>query len=274
MLGKLIKFEWKDTYLIGTISGIVVLILALIGAIVFQTDLWNMDFRSSTAESLVATTIIFYFTAYIMGIGAMVLVMRYYFFWRYYKNLFTDQGYLMNTLPVTGSQLLNAKLLVALVWQYITWIVVSLAIFILAFGFMNGIEAVSLGELMEALREGIHEIYRDIPGELTIYFVSIMLIILISPLSEIMLMYTAVGIGQLNKKHKFLISVLILIGLYMARSFLLQIAMVPMNFMVVGTADVWAFNVGSLITLFVLIGMIIGLWFLNKYFIEKRLNLE
>lgn len=274
MLGKLFKFEWKDTYLVGTVFSIVVLILSLIGALVFQTDIWEVDFGSRAAESLVATTLMFYFVSYGFGIGAMILVMRYYFFWRYYKNLFTDQGYLMNTLPVTANQLLRAKLFVALIWQYITWLVVGLAVFILAFGFVSGIEAVSLGEIVEAFREVFREIYSDITVEEIPFLVSMMLILLISPLSELMLMYAAVGIGQLSKKHKFLISVLILIGLYMARSFLMQIAMIPLNFLFMGVDSMWAYNVGGVISLFVVIGIIIGLWFLNKYFLEKKLNLE
>ena len=273
MLGKLFKSEWKDTYLVGTISSIVVLILALIGAVIFQTDLWKMDFESETAAAIMETTISFYFITYMLSIMALAIVMRYYFFYRYYKNLFTDHGYLMNTLPVTGSQLIKAKLLVALIWQYITWIVVYFAIFILIFSVLSGIGDLSFAEFINEFKEIPVELYREI-GEGVPFLFSMMAIILLSPLTEILIMYAAVGIGQLCKKHKFLISVLILVGLYVLRAFLMNLAMIPLNFILIGVDSVWGFNVGGIIALLAVIAVIIGLWYANRFFLEKKLNLE
>ena len=274
MLGKLIKFEWKDTYLVGTISSIVVLVLAAIGAIVFHTNIWEIKFQSAAAESLMATMVGFYFFMYIFSIIAIIFVMRYYFFWRYYKNLFTDHGYLMNTLPVTGTQLINAKLLIALIWQYITWIVVYIAIMALFFGFLSGLGDFTFSQFWDALSEIPNDLAREM-RDAAPFMISMMCIVLISPIMEILIMYAAVGIGQGCKKHKFLISVLILIGLYMLRSFVLQIFMIPFNYALMDNIDsLWAVNIAGILLLLVVVGIIVGLWFLNKYFIESKLNLE
>ena len=41
MLSKLIKHEWKDTYMVGTVCSIVVVVLTIIGMLLFSLDVWG-----------------------------------------------------------------------------------------------------------------------------------------------------------------------------------------------------------------------------------------
>ena len=50
---------------------------------------------------------------YIFGIIAIGIITIVVLVMRFYKNLFTSEGYLMHTLPVKASQHLNSKLIVA-----------------------------------------------------------------------------------------------------------------------------------------------------------------
>ncbi len=50
---------------------------------------------------------------------------------RFYKNLMSEEGYLMFTLPVKVHQLMNSKLIVATVWSIVSGLVCILSIFIL-----------------------------------------------------------------------------------------------------------------------------------------------
>ncbi|MBD5541205.1 MAG: hypothetical protein HDR00_08425 [Lachnospiraceae bacterium] len=276
MLKKLIKHEWKDTWAVGTTCSIIVLVLAIIGMFVLREDIWRESAnRSETAESFTAITMMLYFMMFVWGLIAAAFVVRYYFFWRYYKNLFTDHGYLMNTLPVKSTDLINAKLFVAVIWQYIISIIIGLAIFVLIMGMVVGISPYSWSEFWQDFAELWREINWSEFGEYVPFLICMFLCMLLAPIGSVLLMYTAVGIGQMVKKYKFLVSVLILIGLLIAKQAIASYASLPfslaMNEWDITTTMV---NIGSFIAVLVLSGAIIGLYFLNKYFLEQKLNLE
>ena len=50
---------------------------------------------------------------------------------RFYKNLYTDEGYLMHTLPVTPRQLLVSKLTVGSLWSFLVTILTLWAVFLI-----------------------------------------------------------------------------------------------------------------------------------------------
>lgn len=276
MLKKLIKHEWKDTWAVGTTCSIIVLVLAIIGMFVFREDIWRESAnRGETAEQLTAITMMLYFMMYVWGLVAAAFVVRYYFFWRYYKNLFTDHGYLMNTLPVKSTDLINAKLFVAVIWQYIISIVIALAIFVLFMGMFVGISPYSWSEFWQDFVELWREINWSEFGEVVPFLICMFLCMLLAPIGSVLLMYTAVGIGQMAKKYKFLVSVFILIGFLIAKQAIGSYASLPFS-LAMNEWDITPtmVNIGSFIAVLVLAGAIIGLYFLNKYFLEEKLNLE
>ena len=181
----------------------------------------------------------------------------------------------MNTLPVKSTDLINAKLIVAVIWQYIISIIIGLGIFVLVMGVVGGIAPYSWSEFWQELQELFREIDWSEFGEFVPFLICMFLCMLLAPIGSVLLMYTAVGIGQMVKKYKFLVSVFILIGLLIARQAITSYASLPfslaMNEWDITTTMV---NIGSFISVLVLTGAIIGLYFLNKYFLEKRLNLE
>lgn len=277
MLKNLIKHEWKDTWLIGTICSITVLVFAVIGLFVFNEDIWQESAaRYEMMYNFPMLTVSLYFFIFFIGLTAAALIVKYYFFWRYYKNLFTDQGYLMNTLPVKSTDLINAKLIVAVIWQYIISIVIGIGIFILIMCLSSSIlpfnyEVEFWQELLELFRETVwSEIEKYVP-----FLVGISLCGLLAPVANMLLMYTAVGIGQLSKKNKFLFSVLILIGFAFLRQPIILFISVPFSLVMDSLGvDTLATDAISFVTAFFLACAIIGLYLLNKYFLEKKLNLE
>lgn len=276
MLKKLIKHEWKDTWSVGTTCSIIVLVLSVIGMFVLNEDIWKESAgRGGTAEDFTAITMMLYFMMFVWGLVAAAFVVRYYFFWRYYKNLFTDHGYLMNTLPVKSTELINAKLIVAVIWQYIISIIIGLAIFILIMGMIGGISPYTWNEFWRDFQEVWREIEWGELGKLVPFLICMFLCMLLAPIGSVLLMYTAVGIGQMAKKYKFLISVFILIGLLIAKQAIISYASLPFS-LAMNKWDITMtmVNIGSFIAVLVLAGAIIGLYFLNKYFLEKKLNLE
>ena len=274
MLKTLLKYEWKDTWGLCTACNGIALILSVIGALMIS--LWHYSDDKTftdTQTTMLGVAFSFYIIIYIVSVFAIVLVMKYYFFVRYYKNLFTDQGYLMHTLPVKSTDLINSKLIIAVLWQFITGIVVGICIVIIVFSFADIFGELSIMDFKEAFHDiemEFDEIVKGIP-----LIASGIISGLVTPIFEILLMYMAVGIGQQSKKNRLFLSVMVLIGLYMGKRFLGSCLSVPLQMLVINEdVSLTAVNVGSVLAALAIVGMTVGLYFLNKYFLEKKLNLE
>lgn len=274
MLKTLLKYEWKDTWGLCTACNGIALILSVIGALMIS--LWHYSDDKTftdTQTTMLGVAFSFYIIIYIVSVFAIVLVMKYYFFVRYYKNLFTDQGYLMHTLPVKSTDLINSKLIIAVLWQFITGIVVGICIVIIVFSFADIFGELSIMDFKEAFHDiemEFDEIVKGIP-----LIASGIISGLVTPIFEILLMYMAVGIGQQSKKNRLFLSVMVLIGLYMGKRFISSCLSVPLQMLVINEdVSLTAVNVGSVLAALAIVGMTVGLYFLNKYFLEKKLNLE
>ena len=113
MLSRLIRHEWKETWRIPVISFIVILFLTLVCFICFRQMEPPADENSINAGAFVIMML------YCLIISCISTVVTIYIAIRFYRNLYTDEGYLMHTLPVTPRQLILAKLLVAALWVFV-----------------------------------------------------------------------------------------------------------------------------------------------------------
>ena len=281
MLSKLIKHEWKDTYMVGTVCSIIVVILTIIGMLLFSLDIWNESAsrESEFAVEFTGTMVMLYFVMMVYGIAALIMVVRYFFFWRYHKNLFTDQGYLMNTLPVKSSDLIKSKLIVGVIWQYIAGFVVGVSIVLLV-----GTMVISIGEMtMAEFIEGVGEMFIDFQTEVLgdpealkalPLAISYLIILIVSPVFDLLLMYTAVGIGQLSKKHKFLLAVVVLIGFNLAIQTVSSFASLPVTLLMDGDNILSVYNTLCVSIAIIMVAGSFGLYYLSKHFLEQKLNLE
>ena len=274
MLKTLLKYEWKDTWGLCTACNGIALILSVIGALMIS--LWHYSDDKTftdTQTTMLGVAFSFYIIIYIVSVFAIVLVMKYYFFVRYYKNLFTDQGYLMHTLPVKSTDLINSKLIIAVLWQFITGIVVGICIVIIVFSFADIFGELSIMDFKEAFHDiemEFDEIVKGVP-----LIASGIISGLVTPIFEILLMYMAVGIGQQSKKNRLFLSVMVLIGLYMGKRFISSCLSVPLQMLVINEdVSLTTVNVGAVLVALAIIAMTVGLYFLSKYFLEKKLNLE
>jgi hypothetical protein len=125
---------------------------------------------------------------------------------RYYKNFFTDEGYLTFALPATMEEHLHAKILSGALWSLLSSLA-SVAAFVIGaylptlFLSSDGGGILSLfAMLMPELFAGANEIY---------LLLLLILSILVSLIGQIILFYTAITLGSLfMSKHKIVGSVL------------------------------------------------------------------
>ena len=127
MLGKLLKYELKATAryfvpLLATFGGITLLFKLFMAMIGFGNDPLRMTFS------------IFIVTIYVVAVIALFLMCFIISFFRFYKNFYTDEGYLSFTLPVSiNLQILN-KLLISIFWVVVSTAAFFLSIFIFLAG--------------------------------------------------------------------------------------------------------------------------------------------
>ena len=127
MLGKLFKYEWRSiSKLLLPIHGFV-LLFALLSRFYFTIS-GGTDALLNTDSTIIGTLTMLLIFALVIVISSIAIFTYIYSGYHFYKNVFTDQGYLTNTLPVTPSQLLLSKELAALLWLLIDVVVISISI--------------------------------------------------------------------------------------------------------------------------------------------------
>ena len=127
MLKKLLKYDFKSVLRFWWIAAISTVALALVGGwgwSIFESEKYLPDMLYAVA-TLAA------FAAVLGGIAFAILTVIL-LFSRFYKNFFTDEGYLTFTLPVKRSSLLNSKLIVSIVTVGMTTLVILFDVFVAA----------------------------------------------------------------------------------------------------------------------------------------------
>lgn len=113
MLRKLLKYDMAAIKRIYTILSISVFAAAIIGALCMRFFLETMDIDEYGFFSVFA--LLFFIFSVIAVIGSFIVTMILVFI-RFYKNFYSDEGYLTFTLPVDRKTLLKSKTFNALIW--------------------------------------------------------------------------------------------------------------------------------------------------------------
>ena len=110
MLKKLLKYDLRSVFKYWWIAAIICTSLSVVGGFVSLIDSydgWLPDAITSMYNGLIFLTYCSYF-----AIMVLTLVLL---FIRFFKNFFSDEGYLTFTLPVSRKQLLNSKVITGFV---------------------------------------------------------------------------------------------------------------------------------------------------------------
>ncbi|MDF2538222.1 MAG: hypothetical protein K0S76_1243 [Herbinix sp.] len=189
MLNKLLKHELKATARLLIPLYLILLFFTIMDRIVLHLDIFK------GVLSLIPGLITI---GYVLSIVAIVVVTAILMIMRFYKNLFTDEGYLMFTLPVKSYHHINSKLIVAILWTVVSIIAVIGSIFIVA----------ATPENLKAFNEGLKMFWAELSGpsedhRLTI-FIELILMLFLSLINNILLIYLSIAIGQLLNGHKII----------------------------------------------------------------------
>ena len=116
---------------------------------------------------------------------------------RFYKNLFTQEGYLTLSLPITYKQHILVKLLVAIICEILTAVVVVVAWLIASISYPD-IQYV-FGEIFGSIGELIGLL--DV-GNIILYTIELIVMLFLTLISTNMLYYACITLGQTARKNR------------------------------------------------------------------------
>ncbi|MBR4574144.1 MAG: hypothetical protein IKO16_04475 [Lachnospiraceae bacterium] len=219
MLGKLIKHDFRATWKVMVSLDAVLVVLGIMAAVVLQTiphveDSFGMGLFMFSCIGL------FY-----IGVIAANIVSLIFLVIRYYRNLYTPEGYLTFTLPVKTDMIIHSKVITGSVWMLLCYLFTFISLVIAGAGFVAATD-ISRADLLNAMREGFSILGFGDPG-----FTAIMVfVILLTPFAGIVSMYFCISVGQLWQNHKILGAVLCCIGLYILNQIVTQVVFFASGF--------------------------------------------
>ena len=213
MLGKLLKHDFIATWKVPVSLDAALILMGILSAVMVQTIPYF-------GESFGTSVFIFsFFGLYYIGIIAANIVILIYLVMRYYRNLYTSEGYLTFTLPVKTDMIVHSKVITGSVWLFLSYLCTFISIIIAGSGFIKTIN-VPKEELLTAFRKISSVMGFSDPG----FWVILILMILITPVAGVLCMYFCVSVGQLWQNHKVLGAVLCIIGLHIFNQIVSQVA--------------------------------------------------
>lgn len=195
---------------------------------------------------------------------------------RFYKNLYTSEGYLTYTLPISNSQHIFVKLIVSVSCYVISIFTVIITWVIAGSGFEDIWN--SLGSLISGL-------YTNYNGfHITLYIIEIIICLLVALIYSHLLFYTCITIGQTAKKNRILVAVGAYFAYYMITQilgtiFLIFITLFNFDIFIYISDFILSYPYASLHILFLGIILIYGglgtlFYYITLKIMNKKLNLE
>lgn len=260
MLGKLIKYEFRAT---GRIC------LPLFGALLLVACISRL-FSSLSFETPMVIGIII---SVILIIATFVIVLILTLI-RFYRNLLTNEGYLMFTLPVTTDSLIWSKLIVAFVWNLLSLVVVFAAITVMSITDLN------FADLSAMITAGLNDAGIT-QAQFNWFIVEIITLFIISLPAGIIVLYACMSSSLLVNKHRILFS----FGAYIVLSIIGQIfssvamfILLPkrMSFYAAPSLTEMTGMVNNTMILSIASSLIVGvvLYVFTRFMLKRRLNLE
>lgn len=196
---------------------------------------------------------------------------------RFYKNLFSDQGYLTQTLPVTTGQHLFTKTLSGCIWGCINMLLIYLSVYMI----------VGTPYVMDSLRANKVEIltamgFSTSAANISLWAVILFLIIIsfLSVISNLVMYYASIAIGQLVPGHRILGA----IAVYFVMNTVLSIVMVILfaltgllsaQFLPAGEINLADYMMDTFLFSGITTGIITIILYIVTYWImKKKVNLE
>ena len=218
MFSKLIKYDLKYTFKywwIMALSSVGLSVIGGIGVRILNSDIQNDEATLAYFFSVIALLLS------VLGLSAFMLATLIFVYMRYYKNFFTDEGYLTFTLPVKRIELLNSKILSAFLTNAATSAVIALDVAII---FIIGVDPKILLHAFDGINDLAGILFGNgaerIPSVI-LYPITAIALAMLTSLFSILAIFACITFASvITKKNK----VLAAIGIYYLGSGILSVA--------------------------------------------------
>lgn len=266
---KLLKYEWKACARICLPMFVAVLLIAAVNRLTMTDQVQNLMYGIPT---VLMALLYFAVLVAVFVVTAVIQIQR------FYKNLLGSEGYLMFTLPVTVSQHIWSKTLVALAMDVLAVITALLSIGILGMGLR--------------MFAGIGDFFTDLfrmflsDGNTIFYLIEFVVLLLLAGAVYMLFIYLCTALGHLAKKHRVAMAVVWYFVLTTVFQFLfmflvMSVGTLPLDGFWMALNDFFrgigpnaTIHIGMLtLCLFTAVGG--AVFFLGtRYILKNRLNLE
>lgn len=251
MVGKLIKHELHNTVRTAAIPAIVMVLLAILARIMFET--------SSLEVAIVLLVFYIFFMIATLAIGYLFGI------YSFYQSLFTPTGYLTLSLPVSPDQLIWSKLISAITVMFASIIVCILSACI----FFLGLPQEALDAIYDAFAVLGTLIGQYISAE-PMFFVELVLDMIISVPMTFLIFYAVMSVGQLfTVKNRKAISILLYIGLMFVWNILSSTIIADINEKMMEIS----YHLAMWVQIVFNAAVTVGCYFLVRYIIKNKVNL-
>lgn len=264
MLSKLIKYEIKATGRLFLPFFLSLLVFAVITKLISNPQDWSFPAVISMA--------IYVFIMAGMFIMTLIVIIQ-----RFQRNLLSDEGYLMFTLPVKTWKQIVSKLLVSILWIAASLTVAFFSIMIIVYqkGMLN-----KISQPLADLFGWLHKMFGT-----SLYLLTFEMILsaLTTLIAGIMVIYASLAIGHLFSQHKILASLGAFVALNTLSQFLFMLSNLLLPDYFIGNTHISTLDPDSIIMFGELIifygilftGLLSAAYFaVTNYILSKKLNLD
>lgn len=204
MLSKLFKYDFKAVFKYWWIAAVSSFGLSLIGGVCWSWTTTGRELPSFFRYSIYQIIVIAFLGLMVISFLSFILVNA-----RFYKNFFTDEGYLTFTLPVKRYDLLNSKLLLGTTFSLITTVLIIADIILLL--------SIPYPGAATTVLKGIFEMFFSFDYSFTeilysvVYIVEFIAIFLLSTLLSTQFIYACLTVASIVVKKA---RILVTIGIY------------------------------------------------------------
>jgi len=199
MLSKLLKYDLKSIFKP---------LIPIFGITILLSTLQRISTILGETYTILKIPAGFLTAFYIILLIALPIASFIFSILKYYQNLAKDEGYLMHTLPVRKSELVASKLISAAVAMFSTIVVIILALIITFAGILHFSDITDFFEM----------VFQSLPS---FFVIMILISFILSYLSQQIMIYLSLALGQKHNNHKVMYSIIYGIVIYNAIQLLL-----------------------------------------------------
>lgn len=285
MLIKLTKHEFLSCARIAFPSYIIVLVLSLVGRFLtwLTSRQYILDNIPDTFVKIMQALSSLLSVLYVVVFMSLLILTLFMMIYRFYKNYFTDEGYLMLTLPTGTPSLISSKLINAWIWIFFSAVVALLSLWI-TLGHYEDITS-TFGNLFDSIRDLIDRerdfIEEELGVPLWVFGVEIVVFIFAYITNFLLSWYASVSFGMLiSKKHKIMGTLAAYFILYMVTTVINFVYLAAITTIVPDYYEILEESAGKALQYVILGSAVIyvifsaGYFGLSSFILKRKLNLD